>query len=343
MIRVEWLSTSNPGPYRDSAYSCCVLGDTLYVVGFDEANGFGVQRYRVEARRVRDGSLKRVWVDEKAHRFASLFTCVTLGNRIYVAGATDSFWSIIAFDEELNAVARRDFDKPRFIPYSMDTDGRVIYVAGAEIAGESYAIHVEALSPDDLTPVATYTSNPMGRGAAAYSIAYDYVTNRVVLGGFDNVDGYRRWRIEILDKDLSLIRVCRPDVAGSVTGVAIGLNNAVYAVGRNAVAKLDIDGVVQKIDRARGGSRVVSSSGSPPLGRRVAIATDNNIYIMDENLNLVDATRLPRGAEIIAVTQGRIAYDNKKLYIAATQIISDNDWAWAIAAVNPSPKRFRLF
>jgi hypothetical protein len=35
--------------------------------------------------------------------------------------------------------------------------------------------------------------------------------------------------------------------------------------------------------------------------------------------------------------------DNRNLYIALTQVFSDADWGWSVMAVNPSPRRFRLF
>ncbi|MEM0026491.1 MAG: hypothetical protein QXT53_00960 [Ignisphaera sp.] len=343
MVGVVWSVSSNPSGYRDGAYSCCVFGDILFVVGFDEVGGFGRQRYRVESRRVSDGSSTGVWVDDRVYGFASLFSCAVVRGGVVVVGATDRFWSLVVFDKNLSVVARRDFESSRFIPYSVDSDGDVVFVGGVEFVGErGYAIHVEALSADDLSHIGFYTSSPMERNAAAYSVVYNPMTKGVVVGGFDEADGFRRWRIEMLSRDLSLSRVVRPDVHGSVTGLAVGSQGFVYAVGRGGVAKIDRNGEAASLTKAVSGAQIVASpSDSKPIGRYVGVVSDKNFHVLDKSLKLVDSAGLVRGAEITFVGQGKPAMDSERVYIVANTIATDVDWGWRILALNPSPSIFR--
>ena len=343
MVSIVWSVSSNPSIYRDGAYSCCVLEDTLFVIGFDETSGLGKQRYRIETRRISDGSLISRWSDDKAYSFASLFSCVVVKNKVVVVGATESSWSVVAFDKKLNVVARKDFEKPRFIPYSVDSDGDIVLVGGVELVGEKgYAIRVEALSADDLSPIGFYTSNPMGKNAGAYSIIYNPVAKNVIVGGFDELDGARRWRVEILSRDLSLARIARPDLNGSVTGLAVDSQGFVYAVGRGGMAKIDRNGGVVSATRVVSGAQVIASpSDSRPIGRYIGVVSDNGFYLLDKNLGMVDRAIFAREAEATFVAQGRPAMDSEKIYIAASTIVTDIDWGWRIVALNPSPSMFR--
>jgi len=344
VAKVTWVTLSNPSPYRDGAYSCCLLGDVVFAVGFDEVMGVGRQRYRVEARSIRDGYILGRWTDEKVHRVASLYSCVATRNRVFAVGAAEGFWSVIVFDRELAVIRRRDFEKPRFIPYAVDSDGDLLFVAGAELLSAGlYAIHVEAISVDDLTPIARHSSNPRERGAAAYTITFNPETRQVLVGGFDNIDGYRSYRVEVLNRDLSLAVVARPGLRGAVTGISPGPQGTSYAVGRSGVVKISREGSTIMTNTTRSGIKIAFSA-TPPLDGRVAVVTDNNLHVLDENLGAVETTRIARGTEVLAATQGRVAADTTNIYIAMTQILTDVDWGWSIIAVNPRPaRRFGIF
>jgi hypothetical protein len=347
VARVVWVAESNPSPYRDGTYSCCLCGalrDAVVAVGFDEVMGVGRQRYRVEMRSVENGYLLDKWVDEKVYRVAALYSCVSARGGVYAVGATEGFWSVIVFDRELSVVMRRDFDRPRFIPYAVDTDGNNLFIAGIELTGTGlYTIHVEMLSLDDLTPIAKYTSNPRERGGAAYTIKYNSETKQILIGGFDNVEGFRGYRVEVLDRNLALVAVVRPGLRGAVASVSPGPQGGFYAVGRSGAAKIGRDGSVLTTTTSRTGMKVVYSA-TPPLNKKVAIIADNTIHLLDENLGVVESTRVTRGTEILSIAaQGNVAMDNRNLYIALTQVFSDADWGWSVMAVNPSPRRFRLF
>jgi len=344
MARVSWASLSNPSPYRDAAYSTCVLRDVVYVAGFDEVLGFGRQRYRIEARSVRSGVVVGRWVDEKGYSFASLYSCAALKDRVFAVGATEVFWSVIAFDKGLNIVLRRDFEKPRFIPYSIAVSGDMLFVAGAELLpGGGYAMHVEAVSIDDLTPLARYSSNPRQMGAAAYATLYNTFTGQLVVGGFDNAEGYRSWRIEVLSKDLSLQIISKPQLRGAITALAMNPGGYIYAVGRNGVAKVNRDGGVASMNTGIGGCKALASPTESPLESRIAIISDDTLHIVDENLKIVESLRIARGTEILTAMHGGISFDKENMFIALTQITTDIDWNWSIIAVNPRPRRFKFF
>ena len=337
MARVVWVAESNPSPYRDGTYSCCLLGDVVVAVGFDEVMGVGRQRYRAESRSIKDGVLQDRWVDEKVYRVAALYSCATAKNTVYAVGATEGFWSVIAFDKSLHVVKRRDFDRPRFIPYAVDTDGNNLFIAGIELTGTGlYTIHVEVLAVDDLKPVAKYSSSPGGKGGAAYTITYNPETKLLAIGGFDNTEGFRSYRVEILDTNLTPLAVVRPGFRGAVTSVSPGPQGGFYAVGRSGAAKIGKDGSVLATTTSRTGMKVVYSA-TPPLNKKIAIIADNIMHLLDEDLSMIEVSRLARGTEVLAAGQGRVAMDSANLYIALTQVFSDVDWGWSVMAVNPQP------
>ncbi|MCC6057260.1 MAG: hypothetical protein LM583_11335, partial [Desulfurococcaceae archaeon] len=206
-----------------------------------------------------------------------------------------------------------------------------------------YTIHVEVLAADDLKPVAKYSSSPGGKGGAAYTITYNPETKLLAIGGFDNTEGFRSYRVEILDTNLTPVAVVRPGLRGAVASVSPGPQGGFYAVGRSGAVKIGKDGSVLTTTTSRTGMKVVYSA-TPPLNKKVAIIADNIIHLLDENLGVVESTRVTRGTEILSIAaQGNVAMDNRNLYIALTQVFSDADWGWSVMAVNPSPRRFRLF
>ncbi|MCI4436794.1 MAG: hypothetical protein JHC33_08320 [Ignisphaera sp.] len=342
MPRVIWASARNPSPYRDAVYSCCLLGDVVYVVGLDESSGLGAQRYRIESRSASDGGVLNTWRDDKVHHFASLFDCISLKDKVYAVGATERFWSILVFDRELGLIQRKDFEKPRFIPYSMDTDGKLLYIAGVEIGENTTSIHVEAISPDDLSQVGVYISNPRGRGAGAYTILYDSETERLLVGGYDNIDGFRSFRTEMLSTELSLVAVIRPGIRGAVTSLSGRLRDTIYIGGKAGIARVNVDGTVLSTNIHATGTKILYST-QPPVEGRVVVVTDNNLYVLDEGLTQLDTIRLARGTEVLAATIGKMVADTRAVYIAMTQMLTDVDWGWSILAVDPRPRRFRFF
>ncbi|MEM4040967.1 MAG: hypothetical protein QXM83_04010 [Ignisphaera sp.] len=346
-MEIIWSHVSSPSGYRDGVYSVCVSSGIVYAVGFDELMGYGKQRYRVEGVDARDGHMIAKWVDDKAHSFASLYSCTAVGDRIYVFGATDRFWTIMVFDKLLNPVKRVDREKPYILPFSVVNVGRYIYVAGVEITPTgSTAIHVSRISVDDLSIVNSYTSNPKDRGAGAYSIAYNKKMKQIIVGGFDKIDGVSNWRIEYLTEDLNLIKISRPSVKGSITGLALDADGFIYTAGRTRIARISREGETLNTVTSPQAVKIYTSQESLPiLGTNIAVATDNEAYILtNDTLSIVEAIRLSRGPQILSMMLGSMDADNERIYLASTQIATKDDWNWTILALKPRGRGFlRLF
>lgn len=346
ILEIVWSHVSSPSGYRDGVYSVCVSSGIVYAVGFDELLGYGKQRYRVEGVDVRDGHVVAKWVDDKGYHIASIYSCVSVGDRIYVFGATDKFWSIIMFDKFLNPVKRIDMEKPYVLPFSAVAIGKNIYVAGVEITStRSTAIHVSKISADDLSIVNNYSSNPKESGAGVYAAAYNKKIKQIVVGGFDKLDGVSNWRIEYLTEDLRTIKTIRPSVKGCITGLTLDADGTIYATGRNRIAKISKEGETLNLITSPQAVKIYASQDPLPiLGTNVAAATDNEAYILSSStLSIVEAVRISRGPQILSMMIGSMDADNEKIYLASTQIATKDDWNWSILALRPRGKGFLRF
>jgi len=342
-LEVVWIHAPSPSGYRDAAFSVCVSGDVVYGVGFDELLGYGRQRYRIEAIASVSGRPVARWVDEKSFPVAALLSCATYGGRVYAFGTAHSFWTVLVFDRYLNLVARVDLERPRFTPFSAVAGDGYIYVAGAEVMPTgSTVLRVLKLSPDDLTVVDSYAPNLGPVDSGAYAVDYSRALKQVVVGGFDRVDGVSRWRIEYLTPNLKPIKVLRPDVRGSVTGLSAGADGATYAVGRIRVVRLSRDGEVERLVSSPPAVKVYAAQDYvPSLGANVAVAATDEVYVLDgKSLSVVDGTRITRGPQVASMMVGSMVADSEKIYVAATAVAGFS-WGWIVAALRP--KRRGIF
>ncbi len=189
-------------------------------------------------------------------------------------------------------------------------------------------IMVLKVSHDALSIEATYSSMPMDKPSGAYSIAYNYANKSVVVGGFDRVDSVYRWRIEILDNNLNPVKMVRMGVGSAVTGVSIGVDGDIYAIGRNGIVRLSKDGDVVMENRSLGGIEIFSSQRfGTSIGRNI-VAIDNNwVYLLKEDLSIVERLRIAGGGESIAFLHGAPAFDGSKLCVSGIKIDPRDDWS----------------
>ena len=335
-MEVVWVHAPIQSGYRDAAFSVCVSGDVVYAVGFDELLGYGRQRYRVEALTSRDGLPIARWTDEDVHPLATLLSCTTYGDRVYVFGLTHRFWSALIFDRYLKLVRRVDFEKPRFTPFSATVGEGYVYVAGAELTPAGTALRVLKLAPDDLAVVGSYAPNLGSANSGAYAVDYGRTLKQVVVGGFDRIDGVSRWRVEYLTPDLEPVKVVRPDIKGSVTGLSAGADGSVYAVGKTRVVKLGRDGeVVRSVSSPPAVKVYAAQEHAPSLGANVAAAATDEVYVLDgRSLSVVDGARISRGPQVTSMMVGSMAVDSEKIYVAATAVAGPT-WGWIVAALRP--------
>ncbi|ADM28482.1 hypothetical protein Igag_1685 [Ignisphaera aggregans DSM 17230] len=340
MVSIIWSVSSNPSRYRDGVSGICLLGDNIYVVGFSEPVSLGVQRYRVESRRKSDGSIINSWISDESYRYGSLYSCIAMGSRIYVAGASIGFWDLYEFSPELGLIDHRRFEES-FIPFSMASNGRDIYIAGTYI-GEVYEARVIRISTPGLEISAIYRS--LSKPSSFYGVVYSESSKRVVVGGYDSADGFQKWRIEFLSPELEVERVIRPDVRGCITGVSVGIDGDIYVVGRMGVMRLSGGGRIIAENRRIGGIEIYTPKTlGTSLGDNIAVIDHNTIHILDRNnLETRETIRIARGLEIIAFPYNSPVYDGTYLYVAGTESSSPENWNWIIMAIDPRPRRIPI-
>jgi len=341
-LEVVWVYAPSSSSYRDAAFSVCVSGDVVYAVGFDELLGYGRQRYRVEALTSRDGLPIARWTDEDAHPLAALLSCTTYGDRVYVFGLTSRFWSALVFDRYLTLVRRASSESPRFTPFSAVAGEGYVYVAGAELTPAGTTLRVLKLAPDDLAVVGSYAPKIGVASSGAYAVDYSKTLKQVVVGGFDKLEGVSKWRIEYLTPDLEPVRVLKPDIRGSVTGLSVSADGSAYAVGRTRVVKLSRDGSVERSVSSPSAVKVYAAKDYvPPLGGNVAAAATDEVYVLDgRSLSVVDVVRISRGPQIASMMVGSMAVDSEKVYVASTAV-AGHMWGWVVAALKPKRRVFR--
>lgn len=337
---------SSASGYRDGVHSVCFAEGNVYAVGFDELHGYGKKRYRIESYNAIDGVPLAKWADEKSYNIASLISCTSLGGHIYAFGVSDSFWSILEFDRNLNLVRRTDIDKPYLVPFSAIAIDRYIYIAGTTLTPQgSTAAYIAMVSPDTLSVYKSFSMGREGREAGAYTIAFNKNTNRFVVGGFDKSEGAMNWLLIFLNRDLELIKIVRTNIKGSITGLAINPEGNIYAVGRSAIAKFSREGEVLTTITSIPGVKVYSAqTPSTPIGPNIVVVSDNDAYMLSsDRLSVVDSTRLSKGPQILTSFLGSMDSDNEKLYVALTQVVTKDDWNWTVMALRPRARRLRFF
>lgn len=339
---IVWSRVSSASGYRDGVYSVCISGDRVYAVGFDELHGYGRKRYRIEAFRARDGAPVTRWADEKSYLAASLFVCVASDARIYAFGATEDYWSMLVFDRDLNLDRRTDIENPYVIPFSAVLADKYIYVAGTVVTPTGLtALYAVKISATDFSTVSSFVIDMKGSGAGAYAVSYNSRTKQVVVGGFDRSEGSMNWLIVYLTEDLELTRVVKPGVKGSVTGLAIDHEGFIYSVGKNRIIKLGKEGEIIAVAGTPQAVKIYTSSElKTSIGVNIATATDNEIYMLaNDTLSIVDSVRLSRGPQMLTTFIGSMDADNDNIYAALTQIVTKDDWNWAIYALRSRGRR----
>ncbi|MEM2025637.1 MAG: hypothetical protein QXW94_05035 [Desulfurococcaceae archaeon] len=338
----SWRKELNISKYRDGVYSVCVSGDRVYAVGFDESLGLGIKRYRAEAFNTRNGDRVASWADDQGHHFASLFTCRSSGNYIYAFGATEGFWSAIAFNKDLQVVKRADFENPYLMPFSCLFVDKHIYIAGTFFGPEvrTSASFVK-LNSENLSIIngAEFETDILESGA--YALAYSSGNKYIVAGGFTRTRSSIEWYIQLLDENLKFLDTIKPSVKGTITGIAVDLDGFIYAVDGYRVAKLDSKGkLIQSVDKPSGTKILASEGRDSPLSGNIAVASNEGVYLLSrDKLSVVDSWKLSTtGAKALSPLLGSMGFDQSNLYLPLVQIESDTKWNWVVLALKPKSR-----
>ncbi|MEM0099717.1 MAG: hypothetical protein QXV54_02935 [Desulfurococcaceae archaeon] len=339
-MSIDWSRVYSASGFRDGVFSVCASSGMVYAVGFDEVPGPGLMRYRVESYRASSGERAGAWSDEKGYPYATLSSCSVLGDKLYVAGATSGFWSILEFNKDLKLGRRADFNEPCFNPFSMIALDNYLYLAGVLIEnGYGKSIYVAKIDLSDLIMVKSREIKLNSSSTGAYVIEYDVKTNQLVLGGFTESNGEPEWLILYLSRELEPLKYLRPGFRNAITGLAVDYDGYIYAVDGARVVKLTVDGKVLAVsDNTPGVKIYAEKSKASPLRQYVIVASNDSIYILaSRDLKTIASLKLPSEKPLQA-NPGRISSESNHVYLALTQIASRNNWNWAVYALGIKPQ-----
>ncbi|MEZ0289487.1 MAG: hypothetical protein ABWJ42_00135 [Sulfolobales archaeon] len=321
-VSVKWVRYSIPSRGVNIANSLCVLRDNLYVVGADSYSGD--LEFRVEKRSLYTGDSIKNWTYNPSPYYDVLLDCVVVGGRLYVVGVDMRSllpqWTLLSLDQDLNLLLYTNSPNAYGSVMSVDSDSDYIYLAGfslTSLPGLDSQWRVEKRRITDLSLVAERSSNPSPTIDIATVVRVNPVTNTLWVAGFDNSTGILAWRIEVLDKNLSLIKVIRPGINGTATSLAFDESGNSYVTGVTGLIKIDPWGSVLKINREVNGSAVMYYNntlyivGSEEISGRLRLV----LYILDRDLNLLSKTVLSPDLDLDAMpSNGKIALYNNTLY-----------------------------
>lgn len=352
-LEVSWSRLITPSNHRNGAFSVCVSGDRVYAVGFDEYHGSRKMRFRIESLSIGDGKTVSVWTDELAFPFSSLFNCVSYGNRVYAFGATNRFWSILAFNRMLEFISRVNIDKPYLMPFSSIILDRYpnlfLYSAGTTVPVEgTTSMYVVKISAADFSILNSFSTDMNGAGAGAYGMGYNNTTKEIVVGGYAKTDSGLEWLLAFFNENLDLNKIVRPGIRGSIMGLTIDIDGFIYAVDGKIVAKIRPDGkVISTLEIPQASKVYASQDKTSPLAPYVVVVSDSDLYLLSrEDLTEVASVKLIKEPQTLISYPGSIDVVHDNVYLALTRLESEDKWNWLVTALTLRPakvRRFRFF
>jgi hypothetical protein len=329
-VTIKWASLTNPSNKHDSPLGICVGSDYVYVVGYDFSPGDS--QWRIEKRSKADGRLLKTWTKNPTTytTYNDLLShCVVVGDKLYVLGD----WALLSFDLDLNLL--KQVSNWYGWPSSVFSDGKYLYIASWEyISKDDTRWRVEKRRLDDLSLVASYTSNPSDKLDDAEGIGINPATGHLWVVGLDGVEG-QWWRIEVLDRDLNRLLVLRPGVWGWAWGVVFDENGNAYVYGTDYVIKYSKDG--KELARA-----AISSAAEGAVymdGKLYVVTLNYRLIVFDADLRKLDEVDLtPEITKRVEVGEfgviDRVAFDGGTIYVAGyAKPKGASDVGWLVFAV----------
>jgi hypothetical protein len=305
-LKIRWRVHSEPSSYGSLAFAVCEAGDYIYVFGGSSA--------RLEIKHKSSGALIRVW---ESFSFVELVDCVITNGKIYVV---DRYWNILVFDSNLRLPKllmkeRRDLGG---WATSINFFDNHIYIAGFYTKGiPDFRWRVEKWVADNLAIVKEYM-DPYPSQNSATDIKVNPITKQLWVTGVEN----EKFRVEILDLDLNLIKVIKKNDTGLASTVDFDENGYAYIGGDGFIAKYDKYGneiklrkiayFVYKLLYASGFLYVATEEEEGGYRRHV-------LYVYNKDLNQIERLVLSQDIDANAdFWYGKMAFDGKNLYIAGS-------------------------
>jgi hypothetical protein len=340
-LKVNWIVHSDPSPSADDANAVCEKDEYIYVVGVDRYVDTG--RFRIEKRLKSSGELVKAWTYNPSGSWDELYDCVIVEDTLYAVGRVGDpwvfSWAIVALDLDLNMLRYAIYSVLASYPshavaWSLTSDGEYLYIAGHDNspAFNDAQWRVEKRRLKDLALVKSYTSNPSGFIDDAMAISINPVTGDLWVCGYKAV-GYNAFaRIEILSKDLELVKVVEPNIPGICTSIEFDEEGNGYAGGGPFfIAKLSKHGDILRVSRIKTPPapaptllyfndfiyafvlEEIKDTSKPPLYFKHAV------YVLDKDLNVVHKTILDDNINVSANTISlRVAFDGENVYVAGS-------------------------
>ena len=341
-IYLQWYIYSNPSPLDDRPFAVCIIGDFIYVVGYDAMKMNS--EFRIEKRFKADGSLVKVWVYNPTFRDDILFDCLAMNTTIYVTGVEGviSFPNILEGGTTVIVALDNDLNMIRYVRLnvsglatSITSDGIYIYVGGYYFQGSDRGWFIGKLDKK-LNLVKLKLYNPSEFGDYIYQIKYDRYSNLIWITGIYK-EVYAA--VAYVDTELSKdpVMILGTQIMGSALSIEFDDYGNKYVstygtMGNKFVGLLKLDS----------GNRVVATLNSYYGSKIVwawnllyAIKSDTaiSVTVFDQSLNV--ATSYVINSSTMCGTYFMMAsavFDEKNLYFASS-LCPSGDSGWGIYSV----------
>jgi hypothetical protein len=364
VLKVNWIVHSDPSSSADDANAVCEKDEYIYAVGVDRYVDTG--RFRIEKRLKSSGDLVKAWTYNPSGGWDELYDCVIVEDTLYAVGRVGDpwvfSWAIVALDLDLNMLSYathgvRASYPSHSIAWSLTSDGEYLYIAGHDNspAFNDAQWRVEKRRLKDLALVKSYTSNPSKSIDVAKAISINPVTGDLWVCGYKAV-GYDAFaRIEILSKDLELVKVVELNIPGICTSIAFDEEgNGYVGGGPFFIAKLSKHGDILRVSQIKTPPALaptllyfnnfiyafvleeIKDTSKPPFYFKHAV------YVLDKDLNVVHKTILDDNINISADTiSRRVAFDGENVYVAGSHGVrrdTEMDTRWTVYSISIAEK-----
>ena len=339
---VMWAIDSNSSPYQDEAYAVCELGNYVYVVGYDEEQGNA--EFRVEMRSKENGSLVKVWRRNPSNYVDKLVDCVIVNEKLYVIGFDsvpgDYEWAVLIFSPALELLKYVAWNPSNGTDkaFAVVSDGTYLYIAGVDSVHGDLQWRIEKRTSNTLELINVYTSNPSLSDDYVYSVGVDLWTNEVWLVG----NNHTKWHIEILSRDLELLKAIGIDMDGSARYVVFDNNGNAYVVGDYGEVKLNEHGHVSWWWKRRYSSsyKALFNRGFIYLAGVETIGgfSRHVLYALNKDHEFVTKLTLSIDVDLSAVfNMGKMCSDGERIYVAGAVKRNAEDYGWRVYAISLGP------